>query len=321
MITPVGFIPCARAVPRFIAVAAGLVALLAAAVTPVAAHDRHDATPRIAVISAFAPEMTILRAELEGVSEHSLNGVAFATGTLEGRDVVLFLSGISVVNAAMTVQLALDHFAVERILFSGIAGGVDPGLNIGDVVIADRWAQYLEMLFARQVEGGWATMPFFEYPHGNFGMMFPRSVTVTREGAGTPETRFWFPVDGEMLAGVQRAVPETVLARCVTEDRCLRDPPRIVVGGAGVSGGAFIDNAAFRTWVFETFGARVLDMESAAVAHVAYANGVPFIAVRSLADLAGGGEGANQMEVFLELAAGNAATVVRALLREMPTPD
>ena len=50
---------------------------------------------------------------------------------------------------------------------------------------------------------------------------------------------------------------------------------------------------------FETFGARVLDMESAAVAHVAYANGVPFIAIRSLSDLAGGGEGANQMAVFL----------------------
>ncbi len=321
MITPFGFVARARQVRRVIAVAAGLPALLAAAVAPVGAHDSHDATPRIAVVSAFAPEMTILRTELEGASEHSVNGVTFATGTLEGRDVVLFLSGISVVNAAMTVQLALDHFAVERILFSGIAGGVDPALNIGDVVIADRWAQYLEMLFARKVGGGWATMPFFEYPYGNFGMMFPRSVTVLREGSEAPETRFWFPVDEVMLAGVGRAASGTVLARCVTQDRCLRDAPRIVVGGAGVSGGAFIDNADFRRWVFETFEARVLDMESAAVAHVAYANHVPFIAVRSLADLAGGGEGANQMEVFLELAAGNAAMVVKALVREMPTPD
>ena len=70
--------------------------------------------------------------------------------------------------------------------------------------------------------------------------------------------------------------------------------------------------------MFETFDARVLDMESAAVAHAAYANGVPFIAVHSLADLAGGREGANQLEVFLGLAAANAASVVRALLRAMP---
>ncbi|MDE0202471.1 MAG: 5'-methylthioadenosine/S-adenosylhomocysteine nucleosidase [Rhodospirillaceae bacterium] len=298
---------------------AGLVtALLLATTTPADAHAIRDETPRIAVISAFAPELAILQGELEGAAAQSVNGVDFTTGTVEGRDVVLFLSGISVVNAAMTVQLALDHFAIERIVFSGIAGGVDPALNIGDVVIADRWGQYLEMLFAREVDGGWATMPFFEYPYANFGMMFPRSVTVLRPGSEAPETRFWFPVDEALLAGAGSAASEVTLARCTAEDRCLEKAPKIVIGVSGVSGGAFIDNAAFRTWAFETFGARVLDMESAAVAHVAYANDVPFLAVRSLADLAGGGEGANQMEVFLGLAAGNAAAVVKALLRAMP---
>jgi adenosylhomocysteine nucleosidase len=91
-----------------------------------------------------------------------------------------------------------------------------------------------------------------------------------------------------------------------------------VCSGPGVSGGAFIDNAAFREYTFKTFGARVLDMESAAVAHVAYANNVPFIAVRSLSDLAGGGQGENEIEVFLGLAAGNSAAVVKALLRAIP---
>ena len=295
-------------------------ALLLATVSPAPAdaHAVRDETPRIAVVSAFAPELTILQGELEGPTTQSVNGVAFTTGTLEGHEVVLFLSGISVVNAAMTVQLALDHFAIERIVFSGIAGGVDPGLNIGDVVIADRWGQYLEMLFAREVDGGWMTMPFFEYPYANFGMMFPRSVTVRRAGAEAPETRFWFPVDEALLASASNVANGVTLARCTAEDTCLEEVPKIVVGGSGVSGSAFIDNAAFRTWAFEIFGARVLDMESAAVAHAAYANDVPFIAVRSLADLAGGGEGANQMEVFLDLAAGNAAAVVKALLRATP---
>ena len=57
--------------------------------------------------------------------------------------------------------------------------------------------------------------------------------------------------------------------------------------------------------------------ESAAVAHVAWANSVPFIAVRSLSDLAGGSGQANQLEVFFRLAADNAAAVVRVLLRSM----
>ena len=295
------------------------VVLVLVGALPAAAHDRQDDVRRVAVVSAFAPEMSVLRGDLDNAAVRSINGVEFVAGTLEGREVLLFLSGLSIVNAAMTVQLALDHFRIDRIVFSGIAGGVDPALHIGDVVIADRWGQYLEMLFAREIEDGWAKPPFFDYPFANFGMMFPRSVTVQRAGVEAPETRFWFPVDEALLAHARAATADVLLDRCTEDGICLDQAPRIVVGGAGVSGGAFIDNAAFREYTFETFGARVLDMESAAVAHVAYANNVPFIAVRSLSDLAGGGgEGENQIEVFFRLAADNSAAVVKALLRTMP---
>ena len=223
-------------------------------------------------MSAFAPELSILQHELADASTYSINGVEFSVGTLQGQDVVLFLSGISIVNAAMTTQLALDHFNVEWIVFSGIAGGVDPSLNIGDIVIADRWGQYLELVLAREVEGEWSTPPFFDYPYPNFGMMFPRSVTVQRAGSDAPETRFWFPVDDSLLAAARVAAAGVELHHCTADDTCLQYAPRVVVGGAGVSGGAFVDNAAFREHTFDTFGARVLDMESAAVAHVAYAN-------------------------------------------------
>ena len=292
--------------------------LLAVWAVPATGHETLDDVGRTAVVFAFAPEMTVLRAGMDDAVVHVINGVEFVAGALQGQKVVLFLSGISVVNAAMTVQLALNHFNIDRIIFSGIAGGVDPSLHIGDVVIADRWGQYLEMLYARKVGNGWAKPPFFDYPHANFGMMFPRSVTVQRGGVDAPETHFWFPVDEALLAHARSAVADVALDRCLSEGVCLQQTPRIVVGGPGVSGSAFIDNAAFREYTFETFGARVLDMESAAVAHVAYANEVPFIAVRSLSDLAGGGKGENQIEAFLGLAANNSAAVVQALLRAIP---
>ena len=295
-----------------------VVVLVLVGALPAAAHDTRDDVRRIAVVSAFAPEMSVLRGDLDNAAVHSINGVEFVAGELEGREVLLFLSGLSIVNAAMTVQLALDHFMIDRIVFSGIAGGVDPALHIGDVVIADRWGQYLETLFAREIEDGWAKPPFFDYPFANFGMMFPRSVTVQRAGVEAPETRFWFPVDEALLAHARTAAADVVLDRCLADGTCLQRPPKVVIGGPGVSGGAFIDNAEFREYTFKTFGARVLDMESAAVAHVAYANNVPFIAVRSLSDLAGGGEGENQIEIFFRLAAGNSAAVVKALLRTMP---
>ena len=203
---------------------------------PAAAHPREDGASRIAVVSAFPPELSILKADLQDRAVHSVNGVEFVTGRLEGRDVVLFLSGISVVNAAMTVQLALDRFHVQSIVFSGIAGGVDPGLRIGDVVIADRWGQYLEMLFARKAGDSWEKPPFFEYPFANFGMMFPRSVSVSRAGSAGPETRFWFPVDETLLAHARQAAATVSLDRCAAETRCLRHAPQVAVGGSGVSG-------------------------------------------------------------------------------------
>ena len=53
---------------------------------------------------------------------------------------------------------------------------------------------------------------------------------------------------------------------------------------------------------------------------VAYANGVPFVAFRSLSDLAGGGAHANEMDAFMALAAVNSVKAVTAFLREMPNP-
>jgi adenosylhomocysteine nucleosidase len=47
---------------------------------------------------------------------------------------------------------------------------------------------------------------------------------------------------------------------------------------------------------------------------VAYVNEVPFIAFRSLSDLAGGGPGENEMETFMSLAATNSAAVVTRFL-------
>ena len=60
--------------------------------------------------------------------------------------------------------------------------------------------------------------------------------------------------------------------------------------------------------------ARAVDMETAAVGQVAYSNGVPYIAFRSLSDLAGGGDGANEMDTFMHLAAANSAKVLQAFL-------
>ncbi|WP_299365105.1 5'-methylthioadenosine/S-adenosylhomocysteine nucleosidase [uncultured Paracoccus sp.] len=288
--------------------------VFAAWTSPLAAQD----SPVTAVISTFEPEWIALQADLENAEETVLNGNRFISGTLEGQHVVLFLSGISMVNAAMTTQLALDHFDIDRIVFSEIAGGVDPTLHIGDVVVPEQWGQYLEGVFARETDGEFALPPWMSSEFPNYGMMFTRAVTVLSSRSAEPETKFWFEVDPALLETAREVAKAVDLVACNPENACLSKAPEVVVGGNGVSGMTFVDNAPFREFVFDTFEARVLDMESAAVAHVAYANEVPFIAFRSLSDRAGGGEGENEMVTFLSLASKNSAEVVKSFLAALP---
>lgn len=277
------------------------------------AAQARDTTPRVALMSAFDAELALLVQAVEQPVRTEIAGIDFTTGTIAGKPVVLFLSGISMVNAAMATQVALDHFTVSAIVFSGIAGGVDPSLEIGDVVVAERWGSYLENVFARETPQGWHLPPGKAKAFDNFGMMFPQPVRVPGPGDAI-EQRFWFEADPAMLAVARRIMPQVTLERCSQPDACLTRQPRLLVGGNGVSGQSFVDNAAFRAYTFATFEARVLDMESAAVAQVAHANATPFIIFRSLSDLAGGGEGENEIATFFRFAADNSAQVVLAFL-------
>jgi adenosylhomocysteine nucleosidase len=148
-------------------------------------------------------------------------------------------------------------------------------------------------------------------------MIFPQPVEIPVNGS-KPEKRSWFPVDAQLLAVARNTAGTVTLKDCTAEHKCLTHKPKIVVGGHGVSGQAFVDNAAFREYARKTFAANVLDEESASVAQVAYINKVPFIAFRSLSDLAGGGSGENEMTTFFQLASDNSAAFVRAFLQALP---
>jgi len=278
-------------------------------------NGKVDNVERIAVISAYEPELTALLAKTTIENTYIINGVIFTTGKLAGNEVVLFLSGVSMVNAAMNTQLGLDHFDVTHVIFSGIAGGVNPAYHVGDVVIAAQWGQYEETIAARETSPGqYAPPSFATTPFPNFEFWFPQDVTVRSTGNNEGEDKFWFKVDATMLALAKTVAPTVTLAKCTSDNVCLSDAPQIHVGGNGVSGPTFVDNAAYREYVYATFDADALDEETAAAATVAYSNGIPFLAFRSLSDLAGGGPGENEIGTFFQLAADNSASVTISFL-------
>lgn len=98
--------------------------------------------PTIAIIAAMQPELDVLQQRLANLQTSYTGAVTFHQGTLAGHTVVLALSGIGKVNAAMTTALLLAQFHPNLVINTGSAGGVGEGLHTGDVVIGAQTAHH-----------------------------------------------------------------------------------------------------------------------------------------------------------------------------------
>ena len=90
----------------------------------------------IGIIGAMDSELETLLAAMTEKKQETLYGLTFTTGTLDGCAVVLVKAGIGKVNAARCTQLLINRFSPSAIVNTGIAGGLAPGLSVGDVVVA-----------------------------------------------------------------------------------------------------------------------------------------------------------------------------------------
>ncbi len=279
------------------------------------------AAPLVAILSAYPPETDAMIAEFGldqgGFTVERVKGFRYRRGIVEGKDVVVFETGMSLVNAAMALQLALDRLPITHVLFAGVAGGIDPSLRIGDVVVPERWAYHCEAAyFNPKPEGaGWVTAEYFKQRYPNFGMIFPDEMVAIRADKTEFERVPSFPTDPGLIEVARRAIKTAGPLKSAGSGR----PINVTVGGTGVSGTVFMDNREYREFVFKTWRARCLDMESTAYAHVCYTNEIPFLAVRALSDLAGGqapGE-RNAADSTEHATSVHAVKVLRAILREM----
>jgi adenosylhomocysteine nucleosidase len=92
----------------------------------------------IGLIGAMDEEVAVIKAWMTDVREQTIAGCDFFVGSFEGKEVVLLKSGIGKVNAAVSTTLLLSQFQPEYVINIGSAGGFDPDLHVGDVVISDQ---------------------------------------------------------------------------------------------------------------------------------------------------------------------------------------
>jgi adenosylhomocysteine nucleosidase len=97
---------------------------------------------RTAIVSAMHEELSAVLALMPDEHKVAVAGREFFDGHLHGHDVVAVLSRIGKVAAATTAVLLIERFKVDRIVFTGVAGGLAQGVNRGDVVIAEAFMQH-----------------------------------------------------------------------------------------------------------------------------------------------------------------------------------
>lgn len=247
--------------------------------------------PLTGVMGALEAEIATLRQALSAPRDTSCLGLAFTLGELRGRPVVLTLAGVGKVNAAMTATLLIEHFDPEELLFTGIAGGLAPDLDPGDIVLGGRVVHHD---FAVAGDEGTAVM-------------------ATRAPASATPNPVFFPADSTLLALATEVGHGLALAPI--PGRGGARAPRIVTGVIA-TGESFIASTARQRELRTRLGADAVEMEGAAVAQVCHQLGTPCLVVRSLSDRADS-SAVRDIELFYRIAAENSAALVMGMVQRL----
>lgn len=90
----------------------------------------------IGIIGAMDEEVISLKRKMDVKEEREIAGMTFFVGTVAEKEVAVVRCGIGKVNAAVCTQILADIFNVEYVINTGVAGGLFPELNIGDIVVS-----------------------------------------------------------------------------------------------------------------------------------------------------------------------------------------
>lgn len=215
----------------------------------------------IGIVSAMHEELAAVLAEMPDEQRVTVAGRDFWTGHWQGHAVVAVLSRIGKVAAATTATVLLEHFEVDALVFTGVAGGLGPGVCVGDVVVASGLVQH-------DMDAS-PLCPRYEVP------LYGRAL---------------FEADADLSAQLAKAARQVLQAsHLLSADT----KAQFQLGSSQVHQGLIISGDRFVSTGAESQALRgalpealAVEMEGAAVAQVCWDYGVPFAAVRTISDRA-----------------------------------
>lgn len=218
----------------------------------------------IGIMGAMPQEIDGVIRLLENPKEVTLGMRTYTSGTINNINVVVVFSRWGKVAAAATVSTLIHVFNVTEVIFTGVAGAIDPTLNIGDIVIAKRLYQH--DMDARPL------MPQFEIPL--LGKTF-------------------FECDTEQLKHAKEAITPLILDNGLKDligEKVLAqfgiNTPNLHIGDIA-SGDQFFANNEQKERLHNSLPTILcVEMEGAAVAQVCHEYAVPFLIIRTISDAA-----------------------------------
>jgi adenosylhomocysteine nucleosidase len=181
--------------------------------------------------------------------------------------------------AASCTQFLVDTFAPKYIINTGVAGGIGNGLQIGDVVIGKE-------------------LVYHDFDATALG--YAKGYICNGINSNEPTI---FKSDKILVEKIEKTAIKTL-----SKDK--------VHKGRIASGDMFIGTAEKKREIKEQFGAIAAEMESTSIAHIATLNGIPFVIIRAIADLADGTKTDNFLE-FEQSSAKISSNIIKNLLEEM----
>ena len=202
----------------------------------------------IAIIGAMDVEVAEIAARLQHPKTYSDNHFNVTTGVIGPYKIVLAKSGVGKVNAAIMTQFLIDHFHPHYLINVGIAGSLDRNIKVGHMLLINKAVQH-------------------DFDLTAFG--YAKGYIPTNGNAKQPT--FYEPTPADLLEFYTRRLSELL-------------PHLRVQTGTIVSGDVFVHKKSDKRYLRRTFKAVAVDMESAAIAQTAQANGVPLVILRTISD-------------------------------------
>ncbi|CAA6808764.1 MAG: Menaquinone via 6-amino-6-deoxyfutalosine step 2 [uncultured Sulfurovum sp.] len=97
---------------------------------------------KIAIMGAMPEEIEPLLAKVEDIKKVEYANNSYYEAKYKGKELVIAYSKIGKVFSSLTASTLLEKFSCDKLLFSGVAGAINPELKIGDLIIADKLCQH-----------------------------------------------------------------------------------------------------------------------------------------------------------------------------------